>query len=138
MSATLDAAREQVGRFLASAGVPAEPDGNGGFTLPHGPTTVFVAISETDGPVLIEVWAPVLADVALTPNLFRSAAETSFLFGRLCVARTGDATGQLQLSQALAADPLTEAVLIQVLGTVANTAADLATTLPATFPPPTR
>lgn len=130
---TVDAAREQIAGLLAAAGVPAEPDGAGGFTVPHGPTTVFLVLSEIDGRPVLEIWAPVLPEVVLTPALFRFAAETSFLFGRLCVARTTETTGQLQLSHALLADPIDETILIAALGTVANTAADLATTLPAQF-----
>lgn len=132
----VDAARDHAADLFTQAGVPAEPDGSGGFTIAHGPTTVFVVLSEVDGRAAIEIWAPVLPEVALTPELYRFAAETSFLFGRLCVARTTEATGQLQLGHALLADPLDETILLASVGTVANTAADLATTLPERFPPP--
>lgn len=136
MSTVVDTARDQITGLLAAAGVPAEPDGSGGFTIAHGPTTVFLVLSEIDRRPVLEVWAPVLPEVALTPALFRYAAETSFLFGRLCVARTSDTAGQLQLTHALLADPIDETILIAAVGTIANTAADLATTLPDQFPGP--
>lgn len=131
----VDVARARIAEVLAAAGVPAEPDPSG-FAIPHGPTAVFLVLSEVDGRPVLEIWAPVLSAVALTPDLFRYAVETSFLFGRLCVARTGEGTGQLQLAHAMLADPIDDAILVPVLGTVANTAADLAATLPDRFPPP--
>lgn len=133
MSALVDDARRRLGELFTRAGVPAVPDDAGDFTIPHGPTTVRVVVSEADGSALIDVWAPILDQVPATPALHRYAAETSFMFGRLCVASLGDGAAQLQISHTFLADPLTEEILVQQLGPVANTAAELAATLPARF-----
>lgn len=133
---TVAGAQQHLGELFTNLGIPAEASADGTFAIPHGPTTINVAVSQPDDRVAIDIWAPVVEATALSPDLFRFAAETSFLFGRLCVAPAGDGTGQLQLCHTMVADPLDGEVLVQCLGTVANTAADLVLQLADRFPPP--
>lgn len=133
MSGLVDDVRRRLVDLCGAVGIPAQPDGAGDLVIPHGPTTVHLVVSELDARAVIDVWAPILESVNATSDLFRYAAETSFLFGRLCVAPLGDGRGQLQVSHTFLGDPLDEEILVQQLGAVANTAAELATTLPDRF-----
>ena len=125
--------QERLVGLLEAVGVPTERTADGNFAIPHGPTTVTLAVSQPDERIALDIWAPVVDDAPLGPDLFRYATETSFLFGRLCVAPLGDGRGQLQLCHTMLADPLDQEILVQCLGTVANTAADLATELGGRF-----
>ena len=125
--------RARLAGLLENLGVPAEQDDAGDFVIPHHVTVVHVMVSEVDGRAVLDIWAPILDDVTLTPALARFAAETSFLFGRLCLAPYGEDLAQLQISHTMLADPLDEEILVQQLGAVANTAAELAETQQQVF-----
>ncbi|MFN8018434.1 MAG: hypothetical protein U0P45_09950 [Acidimicrobiales bacterium] len=126
-------ARARVAALLEALGVPAEQDASGDFTIPHHVTLVHLMVSEVDGRAVLDIWAPILVGAPLTPALARFAAETSFMFGRLCLADTGDGLAELQISHTMLADPLDEEILVQQLGAVANTAAEIAEAEQATF-----
>lgn len=123
MTDAVEITRARVTELAAELGIPAEHDAAGDLVVPLDSTTAFVQVSaEPDGLAVIEVWAPVLVDVPITPDLQRFVAETSFMFGRLVVEPMADGTGQVVLSHALLGDPLTPDVLLQAIGTIANTA----------------
>lgn len=118
----VEAVRARLAELCAQLGIPAERTADGDLAVPHGSTTVHLQVSVVDGVAVIDVWAPVALDVAITPALHRFVAETSFMFGRLVVEPTGAGVGQVVLGHVLVGDPLTEEVVLQVLGAIANTA----------------
>ena len=126
-------ARERVAGLLEVLGVPSERDPNGDFAIPHHVTLVHLMVSEAEGHAVLDIWASILEDAPLTPALARYAAETSFMFGRLCLAPAGDGLAHLQISHTMLADPLDEEILVQQLGAVANTAAEIAETQQSTI-----
>ena len=121
-------ARDRIAVLASEAGIPLERDPNGDFFVPMGSTTTFVQVSADGDRAVLDVWAPTVVDVRLTPELHRFVAETSFLFGRMVVEPTpaaGDGLGQVVLTHALLGDPLNAEVLLQGVGAIANTADQL-------------
>jgi hypothetical protein len=129
--------RDRIAALAAEAGIPLERDPNGDFFVHMESTTAFVQVSADGGgrPVL-DVWAPTVVDVAITPDLLRFVAETSFMFGRLVIEPTeqsGPGIGQVVLSHTMLGAPLTPDVLLQVVGAIANSADQLDDDLVARF-----
>jgi hypothetical protein len=121
MTDTVSITRARVTELAAELGIPAEHDAAGDLVVRLDSTTAFVQVSaEPDGRAVIEGARNV--DAPITPDLQRFVAETSFMFGRLVVEPMADGTGQVVLSHALLGDPLTPDVLLQAIGTIANTA----------------
>lgn len=133
-SPVVDAVRERIAGFLAQSPVEAYRDEVGDFSVPYGSTTAFVNVVEaSEGYACVEVWAPVVHDVPLGPELFRFVAESGFMFGRLAVERTGDGLGQVIFVHALLGDTLDPEELFVALGAIATTADDLDDELVARF-----
>lgn len=134
MSAAVDATRERLRAALAQAPAPAYDDGQGGFSVPLGSTAANLTIVEVPGGhTAVEIWAVVLADAPLSPDLHRFVAETSFLFGRLVVEPLGDGVGQVLLTHAVVGETLTTERFLELLGTVVTTADGLDDELVARF-----
>jgi hypothetical protein len=122
VTADLTPIRERVAEILALDPHPTFRDEQGDSYAHVGSTTVFLtAIEAFEAHPAVDVWAPVLQDVPLTPALYREVAESRFLFGRLAVERQGE-TGQVIFVHALLADHLSPPALFNALGAVASTA----------------
>lgn len=101
-------------------------DSDGDFSLRHESTRVFVRVLDFgDGDTLVEVFAPVLIDVPLTPALFEYVAtQNTYRFGKLSILKSdGSASGVLQVSHSLLGNTLDEEELVgpvAMLATLAN------------------
>jgi hypothetical protein len=123
---SVDAVRDQLAAILHAQHVPAERDANGDVYVHAGSATAYLnVVVPDDGPMLIDVWAPIAFDVPITAELHRYAAEFEGMFGRMTVEPTGDGVGQLVLMQSLLADPISPDVVMPILSIVATTADDL-------------
>ncbi len=133
MTVDLHAVRQQVADILAMDPHPTFRDEHGDSYAHVGSTTVFLtAIEVLDGHAAVDVWAPVLQDVPLTPALYREVAERGAMFGRFAVERQGG-TGQVIFAHAPLADHLTPAALFNALGAVSSTADGLDDELQARY-----
>jgi hypothetical protein len=100
---------------------------HGAIIVPFDKTVVFVEVTEAlTGPGRVNVRAPVLLDLALTPEVTRHVAVNggNFLFGALSFFAEGDAdAATLEFDYSLFGETVDEAVLAATVRLVADSSA---------------
>lgn len=122
----VDETKLKVQAHLTKLGSPTL-DSDGDLSLRHGSTQVFVRVLPFgDDHSIVTVFAPVLLNVPLTPELFEYVAtEGGYRFGSLIVVRKDDGLGRVQMSHTLLGTFLDPDELIVAVSLLANTANDL-------------
>lgn len=131
----VDETRLKIQNYLTQLGNPML-DGDGDLSLRHGSTRVFVRVTDFgDGDTYVEVFAPILFQVPLTPELFEYVAlNNQFKFGGFELTRSDDSgVGTLMFSHGLLGTYLDPAELIMAVGLIARQADGLDDELQARF-----
>lgn len=139
--ATVDASLQKVQRILANAfdNVMLAKDG---YSMERGSTRVHIEVKEwgkgsTGEPsAIVRIWAPVVRDLAPTPEFYRWAATEGqkFLFGTVTVVDNEDGSKCfVAFDHTLLADYLDPDELIQAVVAVVMTADELDDTVQQKF-----
>ncbi|PFG18544.1 YbjN domain-containing protein [Serinibacter salmoneus] len=131
------AVQAKVQEFLAASfrGVTLERNG---YSIGHGSARCFVKVRESteDGPIIINITAPLLFDVPATPALYEYIAlhADDYVFGHLSALRAEDADKvHIYFTHQLLGDYLDHDELDYAVGAVMTTADDLDDTLQVQF-----
>lgn len=134
MSAIVEATRGKVQKYLTESLGSVSVDQDGDFGIPYGSTVAFVSVNDAFGEhAVVDVWAIVLRDVPLTPELFRFVANKDYRFGDLIVRRNENGLGRVIFSQGILGDFLDPEELRLAVSAVAVTADELDDEMQARF-----
>lgn len=122
MPADVALTTQRVQSYLTAMAGSVSLDSDGDYSIRSGSARVFVRISaHPNGEVtLVNVWAVVLDNVPVTPELLEYVAtDNSTIFGTLTVSRRDDGSGALILRHMLLGDYLDAEELEYVVGGLA-------------------
>lgn len=110
-------------------------DSDGDYSFGNGSTRVFIRVTELDAFSIVNVYAPVLRAVVLTPDVYKYVAEVSdsYTFGHVVLRTDEDGAGSLYFVHRVLADYLDLEELQRSVLAVASTADELDDQLMARF-----